>query len=732
MSNTLLIELLTEELPPKALKRLSEAFANVFTASLVAQGFVNDNATPTVFATPRRVAFTLPHVAEKSADKPERMKVLPVAIAFDADGKATTPLLRKLASMNLGEDDIKDLQRAPDGKAESLFFDRMIPGVSLAEGAQIALDEAVTKLPIPKVMRYAAHNGYYNDVSFVRPAHRLVALFGADVLPLKALGLTAGRETLGHRFMCATPALTLDNAEDYEKKLADDGKVVASFAKRRQTIEELLKANAQHDESGADDNVVAPDALLDEVTSLVEFPVVYRGTFDEAFLEVPQECLILTMQQNQKYFALKDDNNKLLPRFLLVSNIATDNPVAIINGNERVMRPRLADARFFFQQDCKATLASRVDKLKTNIYFKGLGTQFDRMERVRHIAGALTVSLFPKGSEILAHAKTIERIAMLAKADLTTDMVGEFPELQGIMGRYYAQHDGEPQVVCDGIEQHYLPRFAGDALPQTTEATAASLADKLEAIVGMFAIGQIPTGDRDPFGLRRAAIGILRMLIEKKLALPLSSAIELAKLGFKHADIHITDKKGATVAIDWDAVTTTLQDFFIDRLRNILKDDGATAQQTEALLTYVRARFADKHDDLGSLPDRLAALKSFEGLAEAQALAAANKRIVNILKKTDETATAPVDETLFKEDAERDLFALFQKTITPTVDAAMQKGDYSTALKELAGARFAIDTFFDKVMVMDEDPKVRQNRLALLASLRQTMNQVAEIAALAL
>ncbi len=715
MSKTLLIELVTEELPPKALKRLSEAFAELFTQSLTAQGFVSENSEILSWGTPRRLAVTIKNVAGHSLDYRKMQKVLPVAVAFDEKNQPTTPLLRKLTSLGLSESDIPKLKRMPDGKTEALFFDSVIPGKSLTEGVQEALDAAIAYLPIPKVMHYPHRGGYYNDVSFVRPVHGLVALYGGDVLPVKAFGLDADRVTQGHRFLATSPTISIDDADHYERLLEQKGKVIVSFAKRRKTIEQALKKTAQQDQAA--NEVIAPDTLLDEVTSLVEWPTVYCGTFDPAFLEVPQECLILTMQQNQKYFALTDTGGKLVEHFLVVSNIETEKPEAIVDGNARVLRARLADARFFYEQDAKTPLAQRVDKLAHIIYFKGLGSQYDRIQRIKSIAQTLA-------KRLQANSDQTGRIAFLAKADLTTDMVGEFPELQGIMGRYYALHDREPEIVANGIEQHYWPRFSGDTLPESMEAIAVAIADKIESIFGMFAIGNTPTGDKDPFGLRRAAIGILRIIMERALPLSITELLADTRDIFERVSIRVVDKKGKECPINLMQTATQAEAFFHDRLRGLLKEQGYGISMIEAVLAQC--------PDLASIPKRLEAVRSFLALPEAAALAAANKRIVNILKKSGDMAVpAAVCPDLFLDAAEKALYDIFANTLSAQVETAMRDGNFTQALLVLATARDIVDRFFDEVMVMADDEAVRNNRLALLGHIRTTMNGVAEIALLA-
>ncbi|MDR1529298.1 MAG: glycine--tRNA ligase subunit beta [Burkholderiales bacterium] len=712
MTDTLLIELLTEELPPKALKQLSASFAALITGSLRNQNFLSASSEMIAWGTPRRLAVTIKHVANRSPDRTQTQKILPVNIAFDAAGKPTMPLMRKLASLGLTDDDISRLKRADDGKTEALFFDSVIVGKTLVAGVQEALDAAIAQLPIPKVMRYPRRGGYYSDVSFVRPAHRLLVLYGSDVLSVRALGLDANRITQGHRFLSATAEIEIDHAENYAALLERQGKVIASFEARRERIKRSLR------EASGNNHVVVPDALLDEVTSLVELPIVYRGAFDQAFLEVPQECLILTMQQNQKYFALTDADDKLVEYFLMVSNIDADQPDAIIKGNERVLRARLADARFFYQQDAQTPLIDRLDKLSHIVYFKGLGSQRDRVERIRLITNTL--------AEILgADARNAERIALLSKADLTTDMVGEFPELQGIMGRYYALRDGESDIVAAGVEQHYRPRFSGDALPTLMDAMSVAIADKIEAIFGMFAMGNVPTGDKDPFGLRRAAIGILRMMMERSLSLSMHDLIAAARAAFAPLSLAVADRKGETKAADLSSASVAIEDFFYDRLRGLLKDEGYPVSIIEAVL-------AQRPQDIASVPKRLYAVRAFNTLPESEALAAANKRIVNILKKADEAAQqTTVQPALFRAAAEKMLHDVFAAKLNDEVDAAMNHGDFTKALQVLASARGAIDQFFDEVMVMVDDPAVRNNRLALLSAIRRTMNRVAEIAMLA-
>ena len=693
---TLLVELFTEELPPKALKKLGEAFADGIAAGLASRDFLEAGSAVTGFATPRRLAVAITGVRAIAPDKPFKEKLLPVNLAFDGDGKPTPALLGRLKAKQLSHIDPATLTREQDGKTQSLFYADIAKGGPLATALQGVLDDVLAKLPIPKVMGYAAPGSYYTDVRFVRPAHRLVALHGTDVVPVRALALSAGRTTGGHRFL-SRGDIDIPSAEAYAPTLEAEGKVIPSFAARRAAIVVGLEGAA------GNATPIMPDALLDEVTALVEWPVVYAGTFDAAFLDVPQECLILTMQLNQRYFALADDAGKLVNRFLLVSNIETADPSAIVSGNERVLRARLADAKFFFDHDRRQTLESRLPKLASVVYHNKLGTQADRSARVGAVAAAIATDLG-------ADCAQATRAATLAKADLVTDMVGEFPELQGLMGRYYAAHDGEPPEVSAAIEQHYWPRFAGDALPKGPVALSVALADKLDTLVGIWGIGLVPTGDKDPFGLRRHALGVLRILMERRLPLALPGLLELAAGQFP----------AGTIAPDTvDHVYT----FMLDRLRQMLRDGGAAPNEVEAVL-------ADQPARIDLVASRLAAVRTFAALPEADALAAANKRIVNILRKNGDEAAPAVDRGRLADGAEHDLFLAFQK-LMPQVEADYVSGDFSGALRALATAKPVVDRYFDDVMVMVDDPAIRANRLALLRSVAATMNRVADISKLA-
>ena len=665
MKETLLVELLTEELPPKSLRALSEAFAEKVRDSLVKAQLAR-GPDLAVFATPRRLAFSIPSVEASAAGRATEVtgpsaKAPAVAIEGFARKHGVSP---------------SQLERRSTPKGEVVVARVQVKGAVLDEMLAPAVDEALKALPIPKVMRWGA-----GEEQFVRPVHGLVMLHGERVVPGSVIGLQSGRQTAGHRFLGAK-VIEIRHADEYAKQLERDGKVLAGFAQRRAEIDRQLKEAAPH-ESGS---LGGYADLLDEVTALVEYPRVYAGGFDAAFLEVPQECLILTMRQNQKYFPLFDAQGKLRPRFLIVSNMETADPKHIIGGNERVVRPRLEDARFFYNQDRKTRLETRVPALGKVVYHGKLGSQLERAQRVQLMAGEIARRL---GANVVL----TQRAAGLAKADLLTGMVGEFPELQGVMGRYYAQHDGEPGEIADAIEQHYRPRFAGDELPETPIAVAVAVADKLEALKGLFGIGQAPTGERDPFGLRRAALGVVRILVEKSVPLSLD-----------------------------DFVPADVKAFILERARGYFRDRGYSANEVEAVLCLSPGR-------LDLIPKQLEAVRAFAALPEAESLAAANKRIGNILKQAD-TVPAEFDPALMVLPEEKTLASTFSR-LQPDVDRAFSALDYTGALKALASLKTPVDAFFDKVMVMDKDPRVRANRIGFLGRLHGTMNRIADLSKLA-
>lgn len=691
---TLLVELLTEELPPKALARLGDAFAEGIAQRLAARDLIEGDLSFERFATPRRLAVTIKNVRTVAPEKQVREKVLPVSVALDANGQPTAPLAKKLAALGFPDFPVADLERASDGKNEALFLRYSAPGATLADGLQAVLDEALAKLPIPKVMKYQRPDG--SDVQFVRPVHRLIALHGEQIVPVSAFGVDAGDTTRGHRFL-SEGLIAITHADDYAHTLQHKGRVIASYAERRAAIQ------AQLTEQAGDDRVVMPESLLDEVNSLVEWPVVYACKFEDEFLQVPQECLILTMQTNQKYFALTDDQGRLRSRFLIVSNIETATPVEIVEGNERVVRPRLADAKFFFEQDKKKTLAERVPLLANVVYHNKLGSTLQRVERLEAIAGAIAEMC---GADVAL----ARRGARLAKADLLTDMVGEFPELQGTMGTYYARHDGEAEEVAIACSEHYQPRFSGDELPGTPTGTIVALADKLETLVGIWGIGLAPTGEKDPFALRRHSLGVLRILVEKKLPLDLVELLRTTYAQFAGND-------GVAES------TQAIYEFCMDRLRGQLRERGYAAQEVDAVLALNPTRFDD-------VVARLDAVREFAALSEAAALAAANKRISNILKKSEGAEDGGVQIALLTENAEKALYAQLEQ-VAPRVESQLAAREYTGALTALAALRETVDTFFNDVMVNAEDPALRANRLALLKALHRQMNSVADISRLA-
>ncbi len=684
MRDSLLIELLTEELPPKSLRTLSEAFARSLFDKLNAQSFLDAESSYRLFATPRRLAALISKVAARQPDQTITRKGPALAAGFDAKGKPTAALAGFARSCGVAVDSLTN-----DGRF--FFSTANREGETLEKLLPRLLDETLSGLPASKVMRWGVL-----DEQFVRPVHGLLMLHGSHVIPAELLGVKSGNSTLGHRFL-SKGRISVEHAEDYELALKNRGKVIVDFANRRAHIEHGLQAAAR------DAMLALDDGLLDEITALTEYPIVYEGRFDEAFLAVPQECLMLAMKQHQRYVPLLSER-RLLPRFLIVANIETADPRNIANGNERVLRARLSDAKFFFDQDAKIALAARVPALAKVVYQNKLGTQFDRVTRITALSAKIAQRLG-------ADESAASRAAHLSKADLTSGMVGEFPELQGVMARYYALNDGEPELVADAIEQHYRPRFAGEQLPESRVAISVALADKLEALAGMFGIGQQPSGDKDPFALRRHALGVVRIIIERNVEVALDELVASAFSVFPGgmiADAH-----------------TDVRLFILERLRSYLRDAGYSANEVEAVLSLSPTRI-----DL--VPKQLAAVRAFASLPEAESLAAANKRVVNILKQAQakgESFTGTEPHAL-REPKERELFTALDKT-AKTAGALFAKGDFEGYLKSFAVLKTPVDAFFDSVMVMTEDTTLRRNRLALLADLRREMNRVADISKLA-
>ena len=686
MNATLLIEVLTEELPPKSLAKLSAAFTDSIVAALQMQGFISTTSGVQSYATPRRLAVSIPAVAALQVPRNLERKGPAVAAGLK-DGQPSAALLGFARSCGVP---VSELVTLHDGKQECYVFRSIQAGEPLVQHLAAIVADALTRLPTAKRMRWGD-----GEVEFVRPLHRLLMLHGSAVVAGEVLGLVSGNTSLGHRFL-TQGEIHITQADDYAEIMLQQGRIMPDYRQRRAVIRAQLAAAA------GDAQVLWDDGLLDEVTALVEYPAVYAGTFSADFLAVPQACLILSMKQHQKYFPLADAEGNLLPRFLLVSNLQTDDPGHIIRGNERVLRARLADARFFFDQDRKVRLDSRVEKLAQVVYHNKLGSQLQRVSRIRQTATAIAGLLH-------ADSAAAGRAAYLAKADLLTDMVGEFPELQGLMGSYYALHDGESAAVAAAIAAHYQPRFAGDAIPRGAIAASVALADKLDTLIGIFGIGLLPTGDKDPFGLRRAALGVLRILIETPLPLSLPALLAQAQAAFA-ADGGVSANSEVEV-----------YGFLLERMRHYLKEQGYESVEIEAVLV-------NQPERMDLVIARIHALQQFRQLPEAAALAAANKRVLNILKKVTEPLTV-VHPDLFEFEAER---LLFERVIqlTPRVTALVAVGDYSAALTSLAGVRDEVDSFFDTVMVMADDAAVRRNRLALLHALGELMNQVADISLL--
>jgi glycyl-tRNA synthetase beta chain len=679
---TLLVELLTEELPPKSLRLLGEAFAEQLVAEIARHRLTERDPPRQVFATPRRLAVVIRDVRGRGLDSEHELEG-----PISSNGKAVEGFARK---HNLAPE---SLERRQTPKGEIVVACLKTSGVKLDAVLPDIVARAATKLPVSKIMRWGD-----GEAQFVRPVHGLVMMHGKRVIPGTVLGIPAGNTTRGHRFM-GTTSIRLANADEYEKKLRKSGNVVADFATRKAEIDKQLQAEAKRHRADLGDY----RDLLDEVAALVEFPAVYAGEFDTPFLEIPQECLILTMRKNQKYFPLFSAEGKLLPKFLIVSNMRVADPRHIIGGNERVVRPRLEDARFFFHQDRKVRLEARVPQLAKVVYHNKLGSQLERVERIQLLAGRIA-------RDFGADAMLAERAAWLSKADLLTGMVGEFPELQGTMGRYYALHDGEPREVADAIEAHYRPRFAGDAPPEGPVACAVALADKLDALGGLFGVGLQPTGEKDPFGLRRAALGVIRIVVERHLPLSLHELVTAAFSGY-----------GGKIG---DA-NADLQIFMRERFSGYLKELGYSTLQVDAVLSR-------GFDRLSQVPRQLEAVRAFQALPESGSLAAANKRVANILRQAAAKGESfrKADRGTLQEPAEIALLDALNDA-AGKADVSLEQGDYAGYLKNFAVLKAPVDAFFESVMVMVEQDALRKNRLALLADLREAMNRIADISKLA-
>jgi glycyl-tRNA synthetase beta chain len=689
MAKEFLVELGTEELPPLALPELERAFAEGIRTGLKEAGLPFGDLGS--FATPRRLAVLVRDLAAAQPAQAIRLKGPPVSAAFGKDGAPTAAATKFAEKCGVA---VSALTRLSEGKGEFVFFEGTKPGLATVALLPPIVQRSLDALPIPKRMRWGV-----SDAEFVRPVHWLVMLFGNDIVPARILDTDSGRHTRGHRFMGKRDPLALASPADYSQTLFENS-VIADFAARRERIRERVTAAGEILRGHA---LIDPE-LLDEVTALVEWPEAVAGNFEARFLELPREVLISTLQEHQRYFPVETRDGKLQAHFVTVSNIRSSDSAKVQAGNERVVRPRLSDAAFFYAQDRKQPLAARVPALDAVTFQAKLGSIGDKVRRVVKLAGEIAIV-------IDADRVQAERAATLAKCDLLSNMVGEFPELQGIMGRYYATADGEPADVASAIDEHYLPRGAGGALPGTGAGVAVALADKLDTLAGIFSIGQKPTGTKDPFGLRRAAIGVLRILIEKKLDLDLRALITRAS--------ELQPVKLANVADE-------IWGYMVERLRAYLLDGanaGSVAGATTEMFDAVNASAPVSPLDFTA---RLVALVKFLGLTEASSLTAANKRISNILKKAEVGASGTVDVALLREPAEKALHEAVAAIVTD-VTRALDKRDYREALTRLAVLRPTVDAFFDGVMVNAEDASLRRNRLALLANLRALFTRIADL-----
>jgi glycyl-tRNA synthetase beta chain len=683
----LLIELGTEELPPKSLRKLAESFASNVEAELSKAELEFDNVR--WLASPRRLALIVANLSKAQADKIVEKRGPAVNVAFDEQGQATKAAQGWARSNGIT---VEQADRLVTDKGEWLLFKSEVKGLTVTQLIPEIAERALAKLPIPKPMRWGA-----TSTQFIRPVHTVCMLFGGQLLQGELLGVESDRVIRGHRFL-GEAELTLNHADQYEDLLDDSGKVIADYERRKAIIRDQVEAVAAHENGVA----AIDDDLLEEVTSLVEWPVTLVGSFEDKFLNVPSEALIYTMKDNQKYFPVLDKQGNLLPRFIFVSNIVSRDPAQVITGNEKVVRPRLADAEFFYETDKKKTLASRLESLSTVLFQKQLGTLKEKSERISNVAEDIAL-------QIKADTKHAQRAGLLSKTDLMTEMVMEFPDVQGVMGMYYALHDGEENEVAVALNEQYLPRFAGDKLPTSLVACAVALADKLDTLVGIFGIGQAPKGDKDPFALRRAAIGLLRIITEKNLPLDI---VELAEIAKAQYGSKLTN----------DNVVQDVVDFLFARFRAAYQANGFSVELIQSVLDRRPTKPVD-------FEKRIQAVAKFHKLPEAEPIAAANKRISNILAKVKGDINAQVDSSLLQEDAEKalaDTLASLESKLSPLFAA----GDYEAALFELASLQTPVDAFFDNVMVMAEDEAVKQNRLAILNRLRNLFLQVADVSVL--
>lgn len=683
----LLIELGTEELPPKSLRKLAESFASNVEAELNKAELAFSSVR--WLASPRRLALIVSNLAAAQADKIVEKRGPAVNVAFDAQGQATKAAQGWAHSNGIT---VEQAERLVTDKGEWLLCNSAVKGQTVEQLIPAIAATALAKLPIAKPMRWGSET-----TQFIRPVHTVCMLFGEQLIAGELLGVQSDRIIRGHRFL-GEAQLTLNHADQYEQLLDDSGKVIVDYERRKAIIRDQVEAVAAHEKGVA----AIDDALLEEVTSLVEWPVTLVGSFDHKFLAVPSQALISTMKDNQKYFPVLDQAGNLLPRFIFVSNIVSRDPSQVISGNEKVVRPRLADAEFFFETDKKKTLASRLESLSSVLFQQQLGTLKEKSERIANIAEDIAL-------QIKADTKHAQRAGLLSKTDLMTDMVMEFPDVQGVMGMYYARHDGEDEEVAIALNEQYLPRFAGDKLPTSLVACAVSLADKLDTLVGIFGIGQAPKGDKDPFALRRAAIGLLRIITDKNLDLDIVELVEIAKVqyGSKLTNANVVD----------DVV-----DFLFARFRATYQANGFSVELIQSVLDRRPTKPVD-------FEKRIQAVAKFHALPEAAPIAAANKRISNILAKVKGEINADVDGSLLEEDAEKalaEILGSLESKLTPLFAA----GEYEAALFELASLQTPVDAFFDNVMVMAENEAVKQNRLAILNRLRNLFLQIADLSVL--
>ncbi len=692
--NNLLIELLCEELPPKTQKKLSDTFAEFIVEKLNDNKLI-DQKSYEVISTPRRMGVIIQNVISQANNELKRIKLMPKKIGFDANDKPTNPLLKKLESIGETEAALKNIIYDQENDQEVLYLDKEFEGVSLKAILPEIVEESIKNLPIAKTMSYQLDDGW-STVNFVRPAKNILVKYGSETLSINILGLTSNNQTLGHRFMSNNQVLTINHVDDYASQLAKEGNVITSFDQRKKRIWDGINSAVKKIDTTY--HVKEDHDLLEEVTSLVEMPEIMIGHFEEKYLQVPQECLELTMKANQKYFPILNSKGGLTNFFIITSNLNPKNQQKIIEGNEKVIRPRLADAEFFFKKDQEQSLSYFADKLTTITYHNKLGSQYDRAIRVAKIALEINEVLNLKLKD------NFEKLALYCKADLLSLMVGEFPELQGVMGHYYALNQGESQSFSQAIEDHYKPRFSGDTLPKDSLGDCMALAEKIETLISLFSINEKPSGERDPFGLRRNAIGIIRILVEKNIPLDLISIIR--KFYPSKQNNEVDD----------------LINFIKDRLKNFLKDNEYNALEVEAVTEPIPHQF-------NTIIKKLKAIQEFQKLKEAEALISSNKRVSNILKNYNFQKSITINKSLLVETEEKELANCLDQ-IGPDTLKKIDQENYIDALSNLVKLKKPIDEFFDHVMVNAEDDKVKQNRYNLLKMLKDTMNAVADISKL--